>query len=45
MRQKWKLILVYLETVLTLMQYRFTVCAERTIVLEIIFDAPGGTPR
>jgi hypothetical protein len=42
---KWKLILVYLEIVLILMQYKSTVCVERTIVSEIIFDAPDGTPR
>ena len=26
-----------------LVQYRCTVCAKRTIGLEIILDAPGGT--
>ena len=36
---------VYLEIVLILMQDRCTVCAERTIGLEIILDAPDGTPR
>jgi hypothetical protein len=39
------LILVHLETVLVSMQYRCTVCAERTIGLKIILDAPDGTPR
>jgi hypothetical protein len=36
---------VYLEIVLILKQDRCTVCSERTIGLEIIFDAPDGTPR
>jgi hypothetical protein len=31
--------------VLILEQDRCTVCSERTIGLEIIFDAPDGTPR
>jgi hypothetical protein len=31
--------------VLLLTQHRCTVCAERTIRLEIIFDAPDGTAR
>jgi hypothetical protein len=43
MRQNWKLVLVCLEIVLTLTQYRFTVCSEHTMVLETIFDAPDGT--
>ena len=30
---------------LILMQDRCTVCTERTIGLEIILDAPDGTPR
>jgi len=42
---KWKLVLVHLEIVLILMQDRYTVCAERTIVLENILEAPDGTPR
>ena len=33
------------EIVLNLMLDRCTVCVERTIVLEIILDAPDGTPR
>jgi hypothetical protein len=45
MRPKWKLILVCLEIVLILMQDRCMVCADRTIVSEIILDAPDGTPR
>ena len=36
---------VHLETVLVLVQYRCTVCAKRTIGLEIILDTPDGTPR
>jgi hypothetical protein len=39
------LVLVSLEIVLILMQDSCTVCAERTIGLEIILDAPDGTPR
>jgi hypothetical protein len=34
-----------LEIVLTLMQDRCTVCAERTVCSEIILDALDGTPR
>jgi hypothetical protein len=36
---------VRLEIVLILMQDRCTVCAEYTIALEIVLDAPDGTPR
>ena len=36
----WNLILVYLETVVALMPYRCTVCAKRTIGLDIVFNAP-----
>jgi hypothetical protein len=39
-RPKWKLVLVNLEIVLILTQDRCIVCAERTIGLEIILDAP-----
>jgi hypothetical protein len=42
---KWKLILVFLEIVLILIQDRCTVCAKRTVDSEIILDAPDGTPR
>ena len=42
---KWKLVLVHLEIVLILTQDRYTVCAEHTIGLEIILEAPVGTPR
>jgi hypothetical protein len=37
MRLKWKLVLVYLEIVLILMQDRCTVCIEHTIGLELIW--------
>ena len=33
------------DIVLILRQDRCTVCVERTIGLEIILDAPDGTPR
>jgi hypothetical protein len=36
----WNLLSVRLETVLVLVQYRCTVCAERTIGSEMVFDAP-----
>jgi hypothetical protein len=39
------LISVRLETVLVFMQDRCMVCAEHTIGLEIILDAPNDTPR
>jgi hypothetical protein len=42
-RLNWKLILVYLETVLILMQDRCTVYAKHTIGLEIVLDAPDRT--
>ena len=41
----WNLILVYLETVVALVPYRCTVCAERTIGSEIGLDTADGTPR
>jgi hypothetical protein len=41
----WNLVLVYLETVLVLVQDRFTVCAEHTTGLEIVLDAHNGTAR
>jgi hypothetical protein len=44
-RLKWKLDLFCLEILLILTQDRCTVCAEHTIGLEIILDAPDGTPR
>jgi hypothetical protein len=36
---------IRLEIVLILRQDRCTVCAERTIDLEIALDAPDGAPR
>ena len=44
-RIKWKLVSVLSEIVLILTEDRCTVCVERTIGSEIIFDAPDGTPR
>jgi hypothetical protein len=41
----WRLVLVRLDIVLVLAQDRRMVCAEHTISLEIILDAPDGTPR
>jgi hypothetical protein len=41
----WNLISVYLEIVLVSVQDRCMVCAKHTIGLEIILDAPDGTPR
>jgi hypothetical protein len=38
------LVLVCLEIVLTLTQDRCTVCAESTIGLEIVVEAPDGSP-
>ena len=37
--------LVRLETVLASVQDRCTVCAKHTIGLDILLDAPDGTPR
>jgi hypothetical protein len=45
MRLKWKLNSVSLEILLILRQHRLMVCAECTIGLEIVLDAPDGTPR
>ena len=36
---------VNLEIVLILTRHRCPVCAERTIVTEIVLDAPDGTAR
>jgi hypothetical protein len=41
----WNLVSIRLETVLLLVQYRCTVCAERTICSEIVLAAPDDTPR
>ena len=38
-------VLVCLEIVLVSVQDRCTVCTKRTISLEIVLDAPDGTPR
>ena len=40
-----RVVLVRLETELTFTQIGARFCAERTIGLEIILDAPDGTPR
>jgi hypothetical protein len=40
-----ELVLVHLETVLVLVQDRYTVCAKRTIGSEIVLDAPSDTSR
>jgi hypothetical protein len=40
----WNLISIHLETVVVLVQDRCTVFAKRTIGIEIILDAPDGTP-
>jgi hypothetical protein len=42
---KSKVISIRLEIVLILTHDRCTVCAEHTKGLEIILDAPDGTPR
>jgi hypothetical protein len=42
---KWKVVSVCLEIVLVSAQDSCTVCAEGTIGLEIILDAPDGSPR
>ena len=44
-RLKWKLDLVRVERVLTLTKDRCTVCVDCTIGLEIVLDAPNGSPR
>jgi hypothetical protein len=41
----WNLILVHLEMVLVSVQDRCMVCAKQTIDLEIVLDAPDGSPR
>jgi hypothetical protein len=41
----WNVVAVHLEIVLVSVQDRCTVYAKRTIDLEIILDAPDGTPR
>jgi hypothetical protein len=44
-RLRWKLGSVHLEIVLLLMQDWCTVCTESTVGLEIVLEAPDGTPR
>jgi hypothetical protein len=41
----WNLILVRLETVLVSVQDSYMARTEHTIGIEIILDAPDGTPR
>ena len=36
---------IRLEMVLVLVQDRFTVCAQRTIGLDVVWDAPDGNRR
>jgi hypothetical protein len=36
----WNLVSVHLETVSVLLQYRCTICAERTKGSKIVLDAP-----
>ena len=39
------LVLIRLDMVLVSVQDRCTVCAKHTMGLEIVLDAPDGTPR
>ena len=39
------LVLIRLDLVLVSVQDRCTVCAKHTIGLEIVLDAPDGTPK
>jgi hypothetical protein len=41
----WNLLSIHLEMVLVSVQDRCTVWTEHTTGLEIILDAPDGTPR
>jgi hypothetical protein len=45
MRLKCKLGSVHLEIVLLLLQDWCMVCVEHTVGLEIVLEAPDGTPR
>jgi hypothetical protein len=45
MRLRGKLVSFILEIVLILMQDRCTICANRTIGMEIVLDALDGTLR
>jgi hypothetical protein len=40
----WNLVSIHFEIVLVLVEDTCTVCAKRTIDLEIVLDAPDGTP-
>ena len=39
------LVLIRLDMVLVSVQDRCTICAKHTIGLEIVLDAPDGTPK
>jgi hypothetical protein len=41
----WNLVSIHLETAVLSVQDRCTVCAKCTIGIDIILDAPDGTPR
>jgi hypothetical protein len=41
----WNLVSIHLETVVVSVQDRCTVCAKRTIGIEIDMDAADSTPR
>jgi hypothetical protein len=41
----WNVVLVCLEMELASVQYRCTLCVEHTVGIEIVLNAPGGTPR
>jgi hypothetical protein len=45
MRLKWKLILVSLDIALILTKDGYIVYVESSLGLEIVLDAPDGTPR
>jgi hypothetical protein len=41
----WNVVFVRLELESASVQDRCTLCVERTIGIEIVLNAPGGTPR
>jgi hypothetical protein len=43
--EMWNLVLIHLETVLAPMQDRCSVCAKRTIGLEMVLDGTDVIPR
>jgi hypothetical protein len=43
--EMWNLVSIHLETVLVLVQDRCSVCAKRTIGLEMVLDGTDGIPR